>query len=669
MATTTHRPHARLLAAAVLTALVAVLGLTTPARAADQLSYSGRVALPSGYVYDASAAPRLYPYSRQASGHVQSYLGLPYATVRADGTFTITHTPNAADPQQIVGNHLLLVDPQQRLVRGYLAADGSVVPFHPDAVVLPTTVSDLQIRPAIGAQIAGRLQLPADFTPAGAGNMRLDATIGGSSSDRTAQIQGRVDLAKGTFVAGGFVPGEKVRLQFYDYDHDLFVGYLDVDGQIDPNPGRRAQLTAPQTDLVVPMHRRVQIGGRIEFPEGYQRPGTMLVRAKFNGGGREHDTSWVHADDSFLIEELSAAQEYVLEIDHWSDAVRAGLVGPGGKVIPTGKTTASYAAAWAQATKFRGGSQVTIYPELSLGVRGSYVVPPGFSPASATGRLPEVELETRDPESGARQFVGVKIPRDDAATFDFLGLEEDEEYFLSFDPNVDAGSDRARFSTGYWTGNDTPLTTDPALAKPLRANLLREVVIPLETRATTRPSITGTAVLGKKIWVARGVWDPATATTAVQWLRDGQPISGATASSYTVTKSDLGRKLSVRVAARGPQGYTRSTATTAAVTVPKVTPEVSVWVPSGIKAGQKVQVAVRVTATSVTSAPLGTVRVRVGSSTRTVSLTSSGKGKVTVTMPAQTKGTYDVRAAYTPSSAAAQYLTSKTSTTLRVKIT
>jgi subtilisin family serine protease len=61
------------------------------------------------------------------------------------------------------------------------------------------------------------------------------------------------------------------------------------------------------------------------------------------------------------------------------------------------------------------------------------------------------------------------------------------------------------------------------------------------------PVITGVPAVGTKLTAVAGSWTPATATLAYQWLRDGSPIAGATAKSYTPIAADAGTELSVRV--------------------------------------------------------------------------------------------------------------------------
>ncbi|GLB67833.1 hypothetical protein AHIS1636_22730 [Arthrobacter mangrovi] len=85
---------------------------------------------------------------------------------------------------------------------------------------------------------------------------------------------------------------------------------------------------------------------------------------------------------------------------------------------------------------------------------------------------------------------------------------------------------------------------------------------PQPVRNIAVPTISGSAVLGQKLTAAPGTWTTG-ATLTYQWLRDGQPISAATAATYTVGTADAGKRLSVRVTG-AKAGMTSATATSAA---------------------------------------------------------------------------------------------------------
>jgi hypothetical protein len=63
-------------------------------------------------------------------------------------------------------------------------------------------------------------------------------------------------------------------------------------------------------------------------------------------------------------------------------------------------------------------------------------------------------------------------------------------------------------------------------------------------------------------WLA-GSYPTTRASMSLQWLRNGVPISKATGTSYTLTKADRGKKISVRATARRYGYATRSTTSVA----------------------------------------------------------------------------------------------------------
>ncbi|MEN0130543.1 MAG: GH92 family glycosyl hydrolase [Brevundimonas sp.] len=80
---------------------------------------------------------------------------------------------------------------------------------------------------------------------------------------------------------------------------------------------------------------------------------------------------------------------------------------------------------------------------------------------------------------------------------------------------------------------------------------------------TTAPTISGTAQVGKKLTANPGAYSVGGLHVAYQWLRNGSPISGATGAAYTLTASDNGRAISVRVTVSKP-GYVTLTTTSKA---------------------------------------------------------------------------------------------------------
>ena len=88
------------------------------------------------------------------------------------------------------------------------------------------------------------------------------------------------------------------------------------------------------------------------------------------------------------------------------------------------------------------------------------------------------------------------------------------------------------------------------------------------TQFTTEgtPQVSGDIFVGGTVTADPGTWDKGTSFT-YQWLRDGNPIAGATSKTYRVPSSLLGRTLSVRVTASkdGVQTLTKTSAASAAL--------------------------------------------------------------------------------------------------------
>ncbi|WP_338538516.1 hypothetical protein N5P18_01950 [Janibacter terrae] len=83
----------------------------------------------------------------------------------------------------------------------------------------------------------------------------------------------------------------------------------------------------------------------------------------------------------------------------------------------------------------------------------------------------------------------------------------------------------------------------------------------------TAPRITGTKGVGRLLTASNGTWSPTPTSYSYRWKRNGVSISGATARTYTPTRSDAGRYLTVTVTARR-SGYTSKSATSARVGIP-----------------------------------------------------------------------------------------------------
>ena len=69
-----------------------------------------------------------------------------------------------------------------------------------------------------------------------------------------------------------------------------------------------------------------------------------------------------------------------------------------------------------------------------------------------------------------------------------------------------------------------------------------------------KPTVSGTAKVGKKLTAKAGTWKPSSAKLSYQWYRGSSKIVGATKKTYTLAKADKGKTVKVKVTAK-KSGY------------------------------------------------------------------------------------------------------------------
>lgn len=168
----------------------------------------------------------------------------------------------------------------------------------------------------------------------------------------------------------------------------------------------------------------------------------------------------------------------------------------------------------------------------------------------------------------------------------------------------------------------------------------------------TSPSVSGGYEVGGVLQATSGTWSADGFAYTFQWLRDGEPIDGATSSSYTVTAPDWCRELSVVVTAHA-DGYADGVAASAPeahclISDPAATMVSARLVDPVIRSDQHPVVRVRVRA-GVDAALTGTVEVRVrGGRGRTEAVRRSDAGRLTIRLPKQHAGRHEVVVRFDP---------------------
>lgn len=130
---------------------------------------------------------------------------------------------------------------------------------------------------------------------------------------------------------------------------------------------------------------------------------------------------------------------------------------------------------------------------------------------------------------------------------------------------ADAGTELSFESTAQINSRYTPATSLPTATVP--GGTVQNVIA---------PSVSGTAQVGSVLTATTGTWTPARTTVALQWLRDGVAVSGATGTSYLLAASDVSTEISVRAtASRSGSTPATSTSTSLLITAPEIEPALS----------------------------------------------------------------------------------------------
>ncbi|WP_418063267.1 ExeM/NucH family extracellular endonuclease [Pimelobacter simplex] len=162
---------------------------------------------------------------------------------------------------------------------------------------------------------------------------------------------------------------------------------------------------------------------------------------------------------------------------------------------------------------------------------------------------------------------------------------------------------------------------------------------------TVKPSITGTARVGKLLTATPGTWTPTPTSVTYQWSANGVPIAGATGTTLRLKGAQAGKRITVTATAKAA-GHADGTAVSAATApVAKGAVTMSVRTKPGKIKVRKTKLTVTVSLVNADREPVtGKVKVKVkGLPAKTVTVvngkavvklgksTSVGRKKVTVT--------------------------------------
>ena len=191
-------------------------------------------------------------------------------------------------------------------------------------------------------------------------------------------------------------------------------------------------------------------------------------------------------------------------------------------------------------------TQTSDVRKVALGSLISRPIPTIFGPLSVGSVLSAVPGVWDSGVSLAYQWLRDASPINGATSDSYQLVGDDFSHQVSISVTG--------FSPGYASATQTSLASNVTLGTLGKSPI---------------PGLSGLGVVGKILSAIAGVWDSG-ASLFYQWLRDGVPISGATADSYTLAASDYGHQVSVSVTG-SVIGYAPSTQTSAAIDVDKGT--------------------------------------------------------------------------------------------------
>ncbi|SDQ27526.1 hypothetical protein [Arthrobacter crystallopoietes] len=206
-----------------------------------------------------------------------------------------------------------------------------------------------------------------------------------------------------------------------------------------------------------------------------------------------------------------------------------------------------------------GGTAVSEIVEAEWADEAASTKPAPEATGSATGQpakeAPLTEVPEAD-ESAPATDAATPAPATDVPEAETPAPAPTTEAPATESPEKEAPAEEAPKST--------PTTDAPAPAPSPTTTTEAPVTVkatPQPVVNSVLPTISGSAVLGQTLTATPGTWTTG-ATFAYQWLREGQPITGATAATYKVTTADAGKRLSVRVTGT-KSGMTATSATSA----------------------------------------------------------------------------------------------------------
>jgi hypothetical protein len=166
---------------------------------------------------------------------------------------------------------------------------------------------------------------------------------------------------------------------------------------------------------------------------------------------------------------------------------------------------------------------------------------------------------------GRGEAVAAVVSTDRNGHYVLAGLESGS-YTVSFEA--------PRYATRFYLDQSSQAFASPiGVTRPLVTAGIDAALFPKAPANTAAPVASGAPAVGQTLSCARGTWTGSPAPAyAYAWLRDGVPIAGANATTYTVQLADQGNGVTCRVTATNRNGSAAAISNTLIVPVPSPPP-------------------------------------------------------------------------------------------------
>lgn len=166
---------------------------------------------------------------------------------------------------------------------------------------------------------------------------------------------------------------------------------------------------------------------------------------------------------------------------------------------------------------------------------------------------------------GPGEALAAFVTTDRNGHYVLAGLESGS-YTVSFEA--------PRYIAQFYSDKPSWALADPiAVTRPLVSAGIDAALVPKAPANTAAPVASGTPAVGQTLSCTQGIWTGSPAPTySYAWLRDGAPIPGANATTYTVQGADQGNGVTCRVTATNRNGSAAATSNTLIVPVLSLPP-------------------------------------------------------------------------------------------------